>query len=390
MESKSMYKVNAGDYYPIKVDGSSVVKDLPLGTYTAGFHPNLGYYLTSGTGFSLPAKVYGLSNSRTARILRTFEDRSTISTGVLLIGEKGSGKTLLAKSISCEALKKGYPTIVVSTALFGAGFNDFVSMLPPSVVLFDEFEKVYDKDEQKELLTLLDGVVNTHKLFILTANDKYSIDSHMSNRPGRIFYYLEYGGIDDSIIKDFCQDKLNDKAHISEILSIAKYIGVFTFDMLSCLVEETNRQQCRPAECLDMLNIKEDTWASYDRTMVPKVILNDYKDFVVPDDFIHSVRTNNNRLGSNDGHILSSESITVTIGAINAEGKGKGLTPSIKKWFTDHRFEELTFDTSEHLVSYDSASDTYNFHDPKMNISLQISYAPKKRANFRSVCGPAF
>lgn len=390
MENKSMYKVNAGDYFPIKVDGSSVIKDLPVGTYTAGFHPQAGYYLTLGTGFTLPKKVYGLSNNRTARILRTFEDRSTISTGVLLLGEKGSGKTLLAKSISCEALKKGYPTIVVSTALFGAGFNDFMSLLPPAVVLFDEFEKVYDKDEQKELLTLLDGVVNTHKLFILTANDKYSIDSHMSNRPGRIFYYLEYGGIDDAIIKDFCQDKLDDKAHVSEILSIAKYIGLFTFDMLSCLVEETNRQKCRPSECLDMLNIKEDSWASYDRTMVTKVILNGHKDFVVPDDFIHSVRASDDN-GRTNGHILSSETITVTIGAINNEGKAtKSLTPAAKKWITDHRFDELEFSTSEHLVSYDSASDTYTFHDPKHNVSLNISYAPRKRASFRNVCGPAF
>ena len=54
MENKSMYKVNAGDYFPIKVDGSSVIKDLPVGTYTAGFHPQAGYYLTLGTGFTLP------------------------------------------------------------------------------------------------------------------------------------------------------------------------------------------------------------------------------------------------------------------------------------------------------------------------------------------------
>ncbi|HRZ82907.1 MAG TPA: hypothetical protein P5069_10620, partial [Candidatus Hydrogenedentes bacterium] len=43
-------------------------------------------------------------------------------------------------------------------------FNTFMQAIEqPLVVLFDEFEKVYDDQEQQALLTLLDGVYPSNK-----------------------------------------------------------------------------------------------------------------------------------------------------------------------------------------------------------------------------------
>ena len=381
-----MFRINSGEYTPIKVDGSSIVNELPVGVYTASFHPMKGYFLTASESFTLPQKIYGASNNRSARILKTFEDRSATSTGVLLIGEKGSGKTLLAKSLSVDGMKKGYPTILISSDLRGPDFNDFIAQLPPCIVLFDEFEKVYGKEEQQELLSLLDGVVNTHKLYVLTANDKFQIDSHFSNRPGRIFYYLEYGGIDEKTITEFCEDKLKNKNYIPEIVSIAKYMGVFTFDMLSCLVEETNRQSCKPSECLDMLNIKEDRWGSHDRRMISKVILPDHNDFVLPDEIIHSVYVDG-KSGSH-AHILSADDITITIGVLTPViKKSMGKVPvGVSKWITDNRYTEVEFNIEKDMVSYDPQHDKYTLLNKTMNIILELTYKNAKPRGFTTIC----
>ena len=62
------------------------------------------------------------------RILRTFLARSG-STGVLLAGEKGSGKTFLTKYISLQVARQGIPTIVINQALSEGRFNAFIQAI---------------------------------------------------------------------------------------------------------------------------------------------------------------------------------------------------------------------------------------------------------------------
>jgi len=124
------------------------------------------------------------------------------------------------------------------------------------IVVFDEYEKVYDEQEQEMMLTLLDGVYPTKKLFVLTCNDKWRVNQHMRNRPGRIFYSLEYKGLDADFIREYCMDNLKAKEHIDRIVGIAGTFDQFNFDMLKALVEEMNRFNETPQEAMTMLNTK--------------------------------------------------------------------------------------------------------------------------------------
>lgn len=212
--------------------------------------------------FNIPEKRYGNNDKYAERILHSFNARAS-ATGVLLCGEKGSGKSLLAKTLSYEAIKLGFPVIVINSPRTGESFFQMIQRVEqPAVVLFDEFEKTYDMEKQKEVLTLLDGMYPSNKLYIFTVNDKWKLDVNMRNRPGRIFYSIDYKGLEEQFIREFCEDRLNNKDHIEHIVRIKTFFSSFNFDMLQALVEEMNRFNEDPFEAIQLLNIKpeyEDT-----------------------------------------------------------------------------------------------------------------------------------
>jgi hypothetical protein len=159
--------------------------------------------------------------------------------------------------LAVSAAETGVPTIVINEPWCGEGFNSFMQMIEqPTVILFDEFEKVYDKDDQEKMLTLLDGVYPSKKLFVLTCNDKWRVDSHMRNRPGRIFYSLDFKGLEQDFIIEYCQDNLDNKDQTASVCRVAAMFDQFNFDMLKALVEEMNRYKETASQAMKMLNAK--------------------------------------------------------------------------------------------------------------------------------------
>jgi SpoVK/Ycf46/Vps4 family AAA+-type ATPase len=151
----------------------------------------------------------------------------------------------------------------------GEPFFQFLYSIQQECIIFiDEYEKIYDNKEQEEMLTVLDGVFQSKKMFIITCNDRYKLDSHLRNRPGRVHYLIEFDGLAPAFIKEFCQENLKDKNRVNEVVQICGLFSTINFDMLQALVWEMNLYNEAASDAIKLLNAKpeSDDYSIYDIT----------------------------------------------------------------------------------------------------------------------------
>lgn len=270
------YVIRMGSAYRMMSEQDiEICEKLPAKNYTVKQNPmSKEFYLEPVDDFVMPKKLYGDTIKKAERILNTFKARP-LSTGVHLDGVKGSGKTLLAKTLSHFAQKEGVASIVINQPFCGDEFNAFIQSIDvPAIVIFDEFEKVYNWETQNKILTLFDGVYPTKKLFVLTTNDSHSVNNFLKNRPGRIYYSFKFDTLAQEFIKEYCEDNLKDKSQIPSILKYTQIFSFFNFDMLAAAVEEMNRYGEPLQEVLNYLNIVPENKSS--ETYVLRFIVGDF------------------------------------------------------------------------------------------------------------------
>jgi AAA+ superfamily predicted ATPase len=113
----TLYLKSGSKFTATTKDALDIYDRLPQGTYSIKQTPTGEYYLERIQNLTLPTKLYGTTTRKAERIFNTFLKRPS-TTGILLAGTKGSGKTMLAKQVSrmAAASAENIPTVVIKTS----------------------------------------------------------------------------------------------------------------------------------------------------------------------------------------------------------------------------------------------------------------------------------
>lgn len=209
---------------------------------------------------NLPKKVFTTKKDDLfiKRVLHSYNNDTKNTTGILLTGDKGSGKTVTAKVI---AQKANLPIVVIHSETLLTELNDFFkSFDDPVCILFDEVDKNF---ATRDLLTFLDGIQKTaKKLVVMTANDSNRIDEFLKNRCSRIRYYRNYDILEDA--KEYAEMIAKDRSleNIEEVVNfITTKIKFPSIDNICSFIDEivfTKEMQLTLDEVLYFMNINVD------------------------------------------------------------------------------------------------------------------------------------
>lgn len=259
--------VQNGNVFSVDSGGSVRHQALPVGTYLVFIDPNAGPKLRRVPDMRVgTTKVYG---GRAAKVDKAFAAYRHMqaegkSTGVMLSGPKGLGKSVVLRQIAERALAEGLPVVRVESGL--NGIAPFLASLGPAVVLFDEFEKTYpvnadDYSAQDQFLALFDGTSPVSQMYVLTTNSTYCQDltPYLLDRPGRIRYHIQLAHPTPEEVREYLTDRvpgINQKT--LEAIIAAQLTNPLVYDQLAAIATEIAIQgdQASAAEIFEDLNIE--------------------------------------------------------------------------------------------------------------------------------------
>lgn len=195
--SKTIYAINGKNITLVDPVTSPVVESVPPAVYNIQFDREGVHLIHLLDKFDLPTHFFG-DIEKQHDILITDYRKAAVgkkSTGALLAGVKGNGKTLLMEKVSNTLISMDIPVINIEENIPAFILRKVIRSVGQCCVLFDEFEKNYsphtNDPERKstyqiDLLTLFSDSSLKGVMFIMASNDVAAINPMFLARPGRL------------------------------------------------------------------------------------------------------------------------------------------------------------------------------------------------------------
>lgn len=206
-------------------------------------------FLEEDGNLNLGFKIYNSTEDERFmdRVLNYYNHTNKLTTGVMLAGLKGSGKTVMAKQL---AKRSGLPIIVVDSGYNARYLNGFFTQFKAEVcVIFDEFEKNWRSDH---LLDFLDGVQETaKKLVLFTCNSMSNTSEFLKDRCSRIRYRRFFNAMDNTrFLKELIADNGIEDKNDELYNFIINHLEILSIDNILSFLEE--KKICPELENIDI------------------------------------------------------------------------------------------------------------------------------------------
>ena len=180
--------------------------------------------------------TYGAEVDRHLRMFsQEYISRGSVS--VILLGQKGSGKTMTGEALCNYLLKDGLPVIYMDADIPGPILHNLIRDIGKCVLFIDEFDKRYQENNDKErLLTMFSDASLDGVSFIIAGNEKYRFSDFLLDRPSRFKYLIQFKGISPYIVEEICAKHKLTKECSSLIMRYA-CAHQASFDVVSAVVQ---------------------------------------------------------------------------------------------------------------------------------------------------------
>lgn len=254
-KTPGVWETSAGNYFPATDRNRTRAIEPGIFNYRAA--PGIWWLTMTSSRFSFGFRLYDTHAKIVQRTLAVWNAEGNNNVGILLNGEKGSGKTVAVQMICNELVKQGVPVLVVKDPI---PLDTVLSQVRQDlVVVFDEFEKTHAKPEQQQsLLSAIDGMSRSSfkRMFLFTTNTA-TLDPNFIDRPSRVRYLFSFGRLAEDIVDSIVKAELDpDLAHFEpDILTYLSNRKVLTIDTVRTTVREVNLFREAPSDFENIFNI---------------------------------------------------------------------------------------------------------------------------------------
>jgi hypothetical protein len=190
--------------------------------------------------FTMPSKFYGAHQEIVQDVLQAISSTEA-SVGVLLVGEKGNGKSLCMEDLANHAIDAGRPVLRITNAVPKEVLTYVHQTIGAAAFMFDEFATTYfEAKHRNELIDFFSDKAMVNCLFLVAQGDEQKIPSDYQNRPGRFLFRIKVSNPSPAVIEEIVTDlNINPKLHDTLVEYCVS--AELNMDSIRSVIETTNR-----------------------------------------------------------------------------------------------------------------------------------------------------